>query len=128
MDIQLDHVAINVSDMDRSEAFYGRVLGLKDAFPGEWGGAPRILMAPGSRTGVAIFPAESGPADRPPRPAGVVDHFAFRTSRAAWEAFRGRLEELGIEHDEQRFGICYSVFFRDPDGNKVEVTTYEINS
>ena len=108
-----------------SKAFYSRVLGLEDAYPGEWGGAPTIMMAPGSRTGVAIFPAETGDDGRTNRGPGAIDHFAFRTSRAEQDRLRKRLDELGIEHRVQAFGICHSVFVRDPDGVVVEVTTYD---
>lgn len=129
MEIQLDHVAINASDVARSAAFYADVLGLEDAYPGEWGGSPTIMMAPGSRTGVAIFrataPGTGGARAHADRPAGEIDHLAFRTTLADQAALIARLRELGVEHEEQEFGICRSVFVRDPDGVIVEVTTYE---
>lgn len=125
MDIQLDHVAINATDVAKSAAFYAEVLGLENAYPGEWGGSPTIMMAPGSRTGVAIFPAEVDDDERTNRGPGAIDHFAFRTSRSEQDRLRERLDELGIEHRVQAFGICHSVFVSDPDGVVVEVTTYE---
>ena len=125
MEIQLDHVAVYASDVARSVKFYAEVLGLEDAFPGRWGGAPTIMMAPGSRTGVAIFPAENDGDGRSARRAASIDHFAFRTSRREQDALRTRLDALGVEYEVQEFGICHSVFLRDPDGVVVEVTTYE---
>lgn len=129
MQIQLDHVAIHAADVARSEAFYTRVLGLVNQYPGQWDSSPTILMHPDSATGVAIFRAtqhdEPGPPEHDDRPAGTIDHFAFRTSRAGWEAYRQRLGSLGIDHEERRFGISTSIFVRDPDGILVEVTTYQ---
>lgn len=125
MDIQLDHVAVYASDVARSKAFYSQVLGLEDAYPGEWGGTPTIMMAPGSRTGVAIFPAEVDDDGRTNRGPGAIDHFAFRTSRAEQDQLRERLDGLGVAYDVQAFGICHSVFVSDPDGVVVEVTTYD---
>ncbi len=86
------------------------------------------MMAPGSRTGVAIFrataPSATGVREHSDRPAGVIDHLAFRTTLAGQAALLSRLRERGIEHEEQEFGICRSVFVRDPDDVIVEVTTY----
>lgn len=128
MDLQLDHVAIHASDVARSEAFYSRVFGLENEYPGRWDNSPTILISPGSRTGVAIFRATRDRAMDTPehgdRPVGVIDHFAFRLSRAEWEACRERLRTLGVAFEEKEFGICTSVFIRDPDGILVEVTTY----
>ncbi|MFI4898050.1 MAG: VOC family protein [Phycisphaerales bacterium JB059] len=125
MEIQLDHVAVFVSDLDRSKAFYAGVLGLEDAYPGQWDGSPTIMMAPGSRTGVALFPAEIAGDGRTNKRPGAIDHFAFRTSREAQDELRSRLERDGIEHRVKEFGICHSVFVHDPDGVEVEITTYD---
>ncbi len=125
MEVQLDHVAVYVSDLERSKAFYAEVLGLEDAYPGQWGGAPTIMMAPGSRTGVAIFPAEIGDDGRTNRGPGAIDHVAFRTGRGEQDGLRVRLDALGIAYEVKEFGICHSVFVRDPDGVVVEVTTYD---
>lgn len=132
MEIQLDHVAIHAADVARSEAFYTSVLGLVNQYPGRWDSSPTILMHPGSATGVAIFRATSNtarhdqpsPGEHANRPAGSIDHFAFRTSRADWEAYRERLSTLNIDFEERQFGISTSIFVRDPDGILVEVTTY----
>jgi len=129
MEIQLDHVAIYAADVARSAAFYTRVLGLVNRFPGMWDNSPTILMHPESATGIAIFPAtqhdETGPLDNNNCPAGTIEHFAFRTSRAGWDAYRERLGSLGIDHEQRKFGICTSIFIRDPDGILIEVTTYQ---
>lgn len=128
MYFQLDHVAIHASDVARSTAFYCRVFGLENEYPGRWENSPTILIATKSRTGVAIFRATRDRAVDTPehgdRTAGVIDHFAFRLSREDWEAFRDRLSTLGIPFEEKEFGICTSVFIRDPDGILIEITTY----
>jgi di/tricarboxylate transporter len=84
-----------------------------------------VVVAPGSRTGVALFPAEIAGDGRTNKRPGAIDHFAFRTSRGAQDELRSRLERNGIEHRVKEFGICHSVFVHDPDGVEVEVTTYD---
>jgi len=125
--VELDHVAILVSEVSQSVAFYADVFGLEDPFPGRWGGVPVMMLQPDSRTGVAIFPAKSDGPGLTGRPAGVVDHFAFRTGREGYAQFLERLVRLGIEHEEQDHEISRSVYFKDPDGHTLEVTTYEVD-
>ena len=53
---QIDHVAITVADLARSEAWYREHLGLERRYADLWDGAP-VMMGAGD-TCVALFPAE----------------------------------------------------------------------
>jgi catechol-2,3-dioxygenase len=53
-------------------------------------------------------------------------HFAFRADRANFEAAQETFRERGIAFEFADHGICHSVYVSDPDGHRVEITTYEV--
>jgi catechol 2,3-dioxygenase-like lactoylglutathione lyase family enzyme len=122
----VDHVALVVRDQARSVAWYEDLLGLYEVFADVWDGVPRMLVAPVSRTGVALFQAKD------PDAAGVaagtirIAHVAFRVDRATFDAAEAALEERGIEFEFQDHEVSRSIYFQDPDGHELELTTYGI--
>jgi catechol 2,3-dioxygenase-like lactoylglutathione lyase family enzyme len=114
----LDHVALAVSDLDRAESFYREVLGLKRVIP-EWD-PPRVMASQGS--GVALFPEGDDVPDTPPH----ILHVAFRVDREAFEAAQAELSERGIDTSFSDHGSAHSIYFEDPDGHRLELTTYEV--
>jgi catechol 2,3-dioxygenase-like lactoylglutathione lyase family enzyme len=120
----LDHVALSVSDLRRSSAFYADVLGLERAYD-EWH-EPVFMVAEG--TGVALFSTESHESSGDPdaRPPVRFLHVAFRVDREGFDAARAELSERGIETTFADHGAAHSIYFDDPDGHKVELTTYEV--
>lgn len=115
----LDHIAIAVADLDRSERFYREVMGLERVYP-DWD-PPRVLAAGGS--GMALFPAGGG--DDLVGAPGIL-HFAFRVDREAFEAAQDALAARGIEFRFSDHGLSHSIYFKDPDGHQLELTTYEV--
>lgn len=121
----LDHIAITVTDMERSRKWYQDVLGMADQFPGQWGGVPTMMFAGGS--GLALFPArQDARKSEIGRGTIAVQHIAFRVTRANFEAAQERLRELGIPFEFQDHEISRSIYFDDPDGYQLEMTTYEL--
>jgi catechol-2,3-dioxygenase len=115
----LDHVALAVSDLDRAESFYSEVLGLERVIP-EWD-PPRVMASEGS--GIALFPEQDDSLrDTPPR----ILHVAFRVDREAFEAAQTELSERGIDTSFSDHGASHSIYFEDPDGHRLELTTYEV--
>ncbi len=121
----LDHVALVVRDQTHSVEWYEDLLGLEEVYLDEWDSIPRMLVAPGTQTGVALFQApdpEAGYAHGEIR----IAHVAFRVDRLAFEAMQVELGRRGIEFEYQDHVVSHSIYFPDPDGHELELTTYEI--
>ena len=118
----LDHFAVTVSDLERSERFYRDVLGLQRVFADEW--AEPVMMMTSTGSGVALFHAEPGPPGE--RPPVRVVHVAFRVDRAMFAVARQVLVEVGLEPEFEDHGVAHSIYFPDPDGHRLELTTYEV--
>jgi len=114
---QLDHVALTVSDVERSIAWYRDVLGLERRHE-EWGTEPAMMCT--GDTCVALF--EGDGADT------ALRHVAFRVNRENFERAQGELREHGIEWQFFDHHTAHSIYFRDPDDHELEITTYEVPS
>jgi catechol 2,3-dioxygenase-like lactoylglutathione lyase family enzyme len=118
----LDHFAVTVRDLERSERFYRDVLGLERVFADEW--VEPVMMTATTGSGVALFQAEAGPPGA--RPPVRVVHVAFRVERSMFDLAREVLAELGLEPEFEDHGVAHSIYFPDPDGHRLELTTYEV--
>jgi len=122
----LDHVAIAVADVERSRDFYERALGFERMYP-EWD--MPIVMGVGE-TGLAIFHESVHPpknkswfgAEIPAR----ILHIAFRVDRLGFEAAKAELPREGVGVLTSDHGLSHSLYFTDPDGHQIELTTYEV--
>lgn len=119
----LDHVGINVADVDRSMAWYRDVLGLKRTHEEDWGDFPAVMEANGS--GVALFPRDDGAPGPPVRSSDDMSHIGFRTSRQGLERATSEVSDRGIPFHTGDYGAAWSIYFDDPDGHQIEITTYE---
>jgi catechol 2,3-dioxygenase-like lactoylglutathione lyase family enzyme len=115
----LDHVALAVGDQQASESWYRDVLGLGREHAAAWGDTPVALMAEGS--GLALFRA----AGDDERVVGLR-HIAFRVDRENFDAAQEDLRGRGIAFEFEDHGISHSIYFRDPDGLQLELTTYAV--
>ena len=116
---RVDHIAINVRDLERSAAFYAHVLGL---LPGTRSSFRQILETPGLSLHLFQAPEQRPAADvRDWRRLGV-QHVALALSESEFErasnviVASGSAVEGSAEDAEGR-----SLYFRDPDGNVVEL-------
>ena len=119
---RLDHVSLNVSDRPRSIAWYRDVLGLEQR------GIPRrddwpVFMGDFGAC-VALFQAQVESPDRAPESTGLC-HVAFTLGRDDLAAAQERLREHGVEFRFEDHQNAHSVYFPDPDGNVIELTTYD---
>jgi catechol 2,3-dioxygenase-like lactoylglutathione lyase family enzyme len=132
----IDHVALAVRDVERSAEWYAAVLGLERLHQGMWNGIP-VFIGKG-KTAIALFPGRSNdskPATHtgridPPmewiRPVVKMLHLAFRADRKNFLAAQEELLRGRIKFEFQDHEISHSIYFRDPDGHELEITTYEL--
>ena len=116
----LDHVAIEVSDLDGSAEWYSTALAMsaRERYRDETGRGRPIVMCNGSGC-IALFPA-GGSA--PP----LRGHIAFRLDRGNFARARAHLDTVGIEQDYVEYDKVHSTYIRDPDGYLIELSTWEI--
>jgi catechol-2,3-dioxygenase len=119
---RLDHVSLNVSDRARSIAWYRDVLGLEQRGKPRRDDWPVFMGELGAC--VALFQAQVETPERKPESTGLR-HVAFMVGRDDLAIARTRLGERGVEFRFEDHGNAHSIYFEDPDGNVIELTTYE---
>jgi len=121
----IDHVAVGVREIERSAKWYIDVLGFERLYEGMWDGVPTFIGK--GNTGIALFPARSDAKSTSSSHRELrMLHLAFRANRGNFLAAQRELEERGIKFDFQDHEISHSIYFRDPDGHQLEITTYEV--
>jgi catechol 2,3-dioxygenase-like lactoylglutathione lyase family enzyme len=122
----IDHVALSVADVERSINWYIDVLGFERRFDGMWGGVPQFIGL--GNTAIALFPIRSSkPASSERTASPRILHLAFRADRKNFRVAQEELTRRGIAFGFEDHEISNSIYFRDPDGHELEITTYEIN-
>lgn len=121
----IDHVALTVRDVARSVAWYQDVLGLERRYEAVWGDFPAVVGA--GTTSLALFPARVPDPAPPVRDALSVRHIAFRVDRDTFERARRDLEARGLAPTFQDHAAAHSLYFSDPDGYALEITTYDVS-
>jgi catechol 2,3-dioxygenase-like lactoylglutathione lyase family enzyme len=126
----IDHLAITVEDVDRTLDFYGRVLDAQPLLEDLWraGRIPVVLLQVGaSRLSVHSARSPAEPHARVPMP-GSGD-ICFRWEGPIETAI-AHLRERGVEivlgpvpRPAADGAPGQSVYFRDPDGNLLELLT-----
>jgi catechol-2,3-dioxygenase len=125
MTLRWSHTVLYVRELDPMLDFYTSVLGFEVTDRGPIGpqpGAPDIVFMSQVETDhhqLAFLPVRQGDA-----PSNTVNHMAFRTdSLADVRAAAKRLEQDGraTELAPVTHGNAWSVYFKDPEGNGVEI-------
>jgi len=121
----IDHVAINVRNLDRAVDFYTNVIGLKvtQREPSKPGIEYFLDCGPSL---IGIIQAQNFDQPHPFHNDGLgANHFSFRIHSNDFEPMIKRLEEhqVKIEFAKKR-EKSWSLYFYDLDGNKLEVTSW----
>lgn len=120
----IDHIVLTVKDIDATCAFYAQVLGMSIT---TFGAGRKALSFGAQKINLHQYGREPEPKAKKPTPgstdlcfvtnvpvAQVIEH--LRASSV--EVLEGPVERSGA------VGPITSVYFRDPDGNLIEVSNY----
>ncbi len=129
--VDLDHVAIRVTDIDRALAFYHDLLGLpirdRDRFADDE--VPFVAVVAGGRH-IHLVPTEE-PIDVAGEHLCLLVRSADMDSRAELESLLETVEDAGYEAEadepKKRYGAYgrdWAAYVRDPDGRRVELKTH----
>lgn len=134
MNFKMDHIVINVVDINNSLRFYTEILDLPgeriEEFNNNQVPFPSVRLS--KDTIIDLFPKKLWEKANPEnvcRPN--LNHFCLSTNKKNWQLVQEKLENNGISVDEgpvKRWGARgagVSVYFRDPDENVIEVRYYD---
>jgi len=116
----LDHVHVYVTSRGDAADWYRDKLGFhiveKFRFWAEEEGGPLTIADANGRVHFALFQKET------PKPVSL----AFGTNREEYTAWKAHLLKSGIDYREGDHDLSHSIYFYDPFGNELEITTYDI--
>ena len=119
--VDIGHVHLKVSDLDRAISFYRDVLGFE--LQQLYGGQAAFLSAGGYHHHIGLNTWESAGAQPPPRRSTGLYHVAIRypDRRSLADAVR-RVLDAGIPLEgASDHGVSEAIYLNDPDGNGVEL-------
>jgi catechol 2,3-dioxygenase-like lactoylglutathione lyase family enzyme len=127
----IDHLVVNVRDVERSAGWYEQVLGMRRLDYGQTADRPRVAMVFGNQR-INLRPADGDPDDwmtADQAVAGSADLCFITASlpkevmahlKVHWvEAIEGPVSRSGAR------GKITSVYCRDPDANLIEISSYD---
>lgn len=118
--LRLSHVGLYVQDAEKMAAFYRDFMGFVETDRGHLPHGELIFLSRDPRDHHQLVLATGRPDGLPNR---ILNQLSFRVeSLADLKAFREQLQTAPVsEVEELTHGIAWSVYFRDPEGNRVEV-------
>ena len=119
---QIDHLALRCASPDATKDWYINILGFEHVFPGQWSGTPIVLRL--GSTFITLFPQKD---NEPPSTNGRAWHLALRAAtHADFQTAQSELQARGIAFQFRDHDIAHSIYFTDPDGFLLEITTYDL--
>jgi catechol 2,3-dioxygenase-like lactoylglutathione lyase family enzyme len=119
---QIDHVALRCASPEATMAWYVSTLGFEHVFTNQGSDVP-IFLRLGS-TFITLFPQkghEQASAD------GRIWHFALRAATYAdFRLAQTELQAQDVSFQFRNHEIAHSIYFSDPDGVLLEITTYDL--
>ncbi|MBM7169273.1 VOC family protein [Streptomyces sp. G44] len=122
--IAFDHLVLNVSDIERSLAFYTGPLGLEPVRVEEW--REGKVPFPSVRVSPTTIIDLVKPADGQPKGSNV-DHICLVVEPLDWQQVIDSGAFTVLDGPGERFGArgtALSLYVQDPDANTVELRWY----
>lgn len=129
--VDLDHVALRVSDIDRAIEFYRDLLGLdvRDRARFEAGEVPYVAVVAGGRQ-LHLVPTDED-VDVGGEHVCLLVRSEHVDAREDLEAMLADLREAGVEVEDGEprkrygaYGRAWAAYVRDPDGRRVELKVH----
>ena len=122
---RIDHIVLTVRDIEATCAFYSRVLGMSVT---TFGAGRKALTFGGQKINLHKAGREFEPKAHAPTPGSadfcLISAIPLPQAIAHLESCGVAILEGPVEKTGAR-GAIRSVYFRDPDFNLVEISTYE---
>lgn len=129
----MDHIVLNVQDMDRILHFYMNILGLPgeriEAF--EKGEVPFPSVRVNADTVIDLFPIDQQTPATTGDQRAILNHFCLVVEKADISAVIEHLQQHGVaivEGPATRWGArghATSIYFLDPENRKIEIRAYD---
>jgi catechol 2,3-dioxygenase-like lactoylglutathione lyase family enzyme len=122
---RIDHLVLTVADVEATCAYYERVLGMETV---TFGNGRKALVFGDQKINLHPAGREFEPKAKRPTP-GSADLCLIAVT--SLEVVAGHLADHGVNIEEGPVprtgaaGPITSLYFRDPDGNLIEVATYD---
>jgi catechol-2,3-dioxygenase len=118
--LSFSHIGIFVADLARMEDFYTRVLGFAVTDRGELGATSIVFLSLDPKEHHQIILASGRPGELPFNP---INQISFRLSElGALREMARRVERESVKDlAAVSHGNALSVYFRDPEGNRLEL-------
>ena len=111
----VDHVVLHVDDVQRSKKFYTEILGMT-AYREDDG---QVFLHAGHQ-GVALFKKAGG---GPLIAGNDLNHLALNVAAGTYETLKAELEAKGVAVTG-RPGEDRCIYFRDPDGHRLQLVVH----
>jgi catechol 2,3-dioxygenase-like lactoylglutathione lyase family enzyme len=117
----LHHFAVLSSDVERTVRFYSELLEfpLTEIFENrDYKGSNHFFFDIGNGNLLAFFDFPGLDLGPYAEVLGGLHHIAISVERPQWERLRAKLDDAGVEYMEESGA---SIYFRDPDGTRLEL-------
>ena len=126
--VEMDHIVLNVADVERSVGFYTKTLGLKgerlDEFRAGKVGFPSVRINDCTLIDIVRSEDSGGAVTR------NLDHFCLVSEKTDLDQLVEDLKSQGVvvlREPVSRWGArgqATSIYIQDPDGNEIEIRCY----